>query len=104
MLQAGAALYYHGRRASTLASQDSAVKSWEFFCETFMFEAYPATEMALICYVVWSMSRKIKASSIETYLSSIRSRHSDEGAHMPSNKEMPQSRQRLLKANRLFAM
>jgi hypothetical protein len=89
MLQVGAALYFHGRRASTMASQDSAVKTWEYFCDTFMFEAYPATEMSLICFVVWSMSRNIQASSIGTYLSSIRSRHMEEGAYLPSNKEMP---------------
>ncbi len=89
MMAIGAQLYQQGRRPTTTASQDSAVRSWEYFCETFKFEPYPATEMSLICFTVWSASRKMIPSSIGKYIGSIRVRHLEEEAKMPDNKDMP---------------
>jgi hypothetical protein len=88
MISAGAAVYYFGRRASTLASQDSAVRGWLYFCETFQFRPWPATEMSLICFAMWSSTR-IRPNSIRNYISAIRMRHKEEEVQAPKLEDMP---------------
>ena len=88
MLAVGAAVYYFGRRGTTLASQDSAVRGWLYFCETFRFDPWPATEMSLICFAIWSCTR-IRPQSIRNYISAIRMRHKEEDIAPPELKELP---------------
>jgi hypothetical protein len=88
MTATAAALYFSGRRASTLGSQRSALRSWLYFADVFGHEAYPATESSLINFSVWSCTR-IAPKSISKYIDSIRSAHVDEGVEMPTSKQMP---------------
>ena len=88
MLGIGVACYYSGRRASTLAARNSAVRSWEYFCATYGFSAYPATEVALICFAVWSASR-IRPVSIRKYIGHVRMQHIEHEAYMAENKHLP---------------
>ena len=88
--EAFAAVYYHfGRRASTLASQASAVRCWEWFADTYEYPLYPANLESLTAWVVFNSTR-ISVASIKAYISSLRSHHVTEGYTMPDNKEMPQ--------------
>ena len=87
--EAFAAVYYRfGRRASTLASQASAVRCWEWFTDTYGYQAYPATMESLIAWTVFNSSR-ISVKSCRRYISSLRSHHVSEGHSMPDNKDMP---------------
>lgn len=88
MTRVAAAVYFTGRRPTTLSSQDSAVRGWLYFCETFGFQPWPASEMSLILFTIWSASR-VSPDSIRKYISSIRVRHVEEEAVCPDNKQMP---------------
>jgi hypothetical protein len=88
MQATAAALYFSGRRASTLGSQRSALRSWLYFADVFGHEAFPATENSLINFAVWSCTR-IAPKSIGKYIDSIRSAHVDEGVEMPTSKQLP---------------
>lgn len=87
--EAFAAVYYRfGRRATTLASRASAVKCWEWFCDTYGYTAYPASMESLIAWTVFNSTR-IAVSSCRRYISSLRSHHKAEGYFMPDNKDLP---------------
>lgn len=70
--------YFQGLRPTTTATYGSGVFSYEFFCRTFDFKPYPASDDALMYFCTWSAAR-ISVDSISNYLSAIRSRHVDLG-------------------------
>ena len=92
MLALGAALYFRGRAQHTWDAQSSALRTFDYFCATYMFEVSPVTELTLVYFTVWSAAR-VSVGSIKKYVGHIRRRCEEEEIQMPKNDQMPRLRQ-----------
>ncbi len=92
MLALGAALYFQGRVQHTWDAQSSALRTFDYFCGTYLFDPAPVTELTLVYYTVWSAAR-VSVGSIKKYVGHIRKRCEEEDIPMPKNDQMPRLRQ-----------
>ncbi len=68
---------------STARSRDSTVRAFTRFCIQFGFRPCPTPARALLEYATWLANQGIKASSISTYINTVRSFHQLRGFSDP---------------------
>ena len=82
--ETSAVLIQNALKSSTRSTYTSAQRSYIQFCYDFKLEALPAVESMLIYYVAHLHRRGLKGSSIQVYMSAIKSLHSHCGLMYPS--------------------
>jgi hypothetical protein len=74
-----------GRRANTWLGYASKVKRWHDFCDSAGIPAFPARPEHILCYLGYLQEEgRIKASSLQPYLSALNSWHVDMGLPKPA--------------------
>ena len=74
-----------GRRANTWLGYASKVKRWHDFCDSAGIPAFPARPEHILCYLGHLQEEgRIKASSLQPYLSVLNSWHVDMGLPKPA--------------------
>ena len=74
-----------GRRANTWLGYASKVKRWHDFCDSAGIPAFPARPEHILCYLGHLQEEgRIKASSLQPYLSALNSWHVDMGLPKPA--------------------
>jgi hypothetical protein len=83
-------LWWNSRAQKTWDAQESALRTYQFFCTTFQYLAFPMDEATLIAYSMWNAPR-VSLATIKKYVGHIRSRQAEmlDMPKPPTNNDMP---------------
>ena len=76
-------LFSKGLAESTQRTYSCSQKKYLSFCRAGSFQAVPATEAVLCCFVVSMAKAGLKQCTVKVYLSAVRFLHNAEGAENP---------------------